>query len=157
MSNERDIFERLIKEDRYDQEARLVFSDWLEEHGYDDEALVQRSWTKEKQEAEDWLRDFAKECGKTCKNYEKVHLYGVAATEMEDKWVDITYEDVVLAGSNFVDRGESFVQFGSEEARNLMMGKIKEKYWKCWELVTGRKFEPPIEGWWGDQPFSCSC
>ena len=45
---ERQAFLDAIKDDPYDQATRLVFSDWLEEHGLDDEARVQREWTRER-------------------------------------------------------------------------------------------------------------
>ncbi len=56
MDEERQAFLDAIAADRYDQTTRLVFADWLNEHGLDDEAEVQRQWTPEKQRAEDWLR-----------------------------------------------------------------------------------------------------
>lgn len=37
-----------ISENPLDEVTHRVFADWLEENGYDDEALIQREWTAEK-------------------------------------------------------------------------------------------------------------
>lgn len=52
-------FEILLKEDPYGINLRLVYSDWLEEQGLDDEAAEHRRWTPEWQRAEDYLREYA--------------------------------------------------------------------------------------------------
>lgn len=52
-------FEEAIAENPYDRATRLVYADWLEEHGHDDEALVQREWTKEWQDAKGYLENLA--------------------------------------------------------------------------------------------------
>ncbi len=55
---EREAFLRAINELPWDDEsARLVFADWLDEHGEHDEADRQRRWLT----SERWLRDFAEE------------------------------------------------------------------------------------------------
>lgn len=47
----------------YDQTTRLVFADWLEERGYDDEAAIQRRWTEaDHTEALATLEGFAYSC-----------------------------------------------------------------------------------------------
>src|SRR5262245_19131327 len=55
-------FLAVLDRDRFDKGTRMVFSDWLEEHGYDDEAVFQRGWTREWQEARDHLLLCAAEC-----------------------------------------------------------------------------------------------
>jgi uncharacterized protein (TIGR02996 family) len=62
---DKEAFEEAILANRYDRPTRLLFSDWLEEHGYVDEAVIQRSWTPEKQQAEDWLAEHARTHGWT--------------------------------------------------------------------------------------------
>lgn len=59
MSDHRAAFEAALKENPYDATTHFVFADWLEENGFDDEAAWQRSWTRERQEAEDWLKVYA--------------------------------------------------------------------------------------------------
>ncbi len=146
---EKEAFLTAIAEDRYDQQTRWVFADWLEEHGLDDEALVQRSWTRKKQEAEDWLRDFAVKCGETCTNY--------GYKEPCDEWEKITYEMVIQVGHDYVDHGHFFTQVGSEAARDMCQGETAELFWKHWQTVTGRTKAAREEDEWMDGPFSCSC
>lgn len=149
---DRDAFLAALAEDRYDRAARLVFADWLEENGDrpgdDDLALEQRRWTPERQEAEDWLREFAEECGLTCRDYET--SYGGEGGE----WVPITFEDVLQAGHDYLDRGDYFTQRGSETARNLMTDERRELYWRHWQTLTGRTLGEETAP---DAPFSCSC
>ena len=57
---DREAFEQMIKEDRYDQTTRLVFADWLDDHDCPEEADWQRAWTPEWQKAEDYVKDFCK-------------------------------------------------------------------------------------------------
>lgn len=60
---ERDAFEKAIREGPWDEATRRVFADWLEEHGFDEEAAVQRKWTPERmREAERVLGEFARVC-----------------------------------------------------------------------------------------------
>src|SRR5262249_51543453 len=42
LQREKKAFEDAILADRYDGDTRQVFADWLEENGYDDEAVIQR-------------------------------------------------------------------------------------------------------------------
>lgn len=178
--NEKSVFEKAIQEDRYDEATRRVFGDWLEEHGFDDEAKVQREWTREKQEAEDWLRDFANKCGGTCENYNEHWISidkrykqwerttGRPIREIppeyldegivEETWVPITYEDAITAGHEALKEnsyGYGFTQMGSEEARDLMgIEETRKKFWECWELVTGVKVSDKDKE---HIVFSCSC
>ncbi len=152
MDTEKEAFLTAIAKDRYDQTTRLVFANWLEENGLDDEALIQRSWTREKQESEDWLRDYAAKCGETCTNYSDVWQEHV-----EEEWQDITYEMVVQAGHDYVNHGNYSTQVGSEKARDLMYGETAELFWKHWQTVTGRTKAAREEDEWMDGPFSCTC
>lgn len=132
--NEKEIFESAIKQNRYDQSTRLVFADWLEEHGYDDEAVVQRLWTKEKQQSEDWLREFAGTLGETCTNYDDVWQHKTKAV-----WEIIAYDMLIKVANEFLDTGEGFIQMGSEMARDILYNDtVREEFWKHFAVVTGR-------------------
>lgn len=51
-----------INAEPYDQTTRLIFADWLEERGYDDEAAVQPRWTAAGyRQAVDRLNNFAQD------------------------------------------------------------------------------------------------
>lgn len=162
MSSERKAFEDAIAKDRYDEATRKVFADWLSENGFDDEAAVQYAWTRERQEAEDWLRDFAEQAGGTIEGYD--------GTGGDEKYQPITYETVLQAAAGAlssyreaVERGEehpeywteSFTQYGSSSARDLLNSKSnREKFWRCYALVTGDSVE---KGMNEVSAFGCSC
>jgi uncharacterized protein (TIGR02996 family) len=114
MSDEPDknLFEEMIRADRYDRVTRLIFADWLEEHGHDDEAVVQRSWTIEKQLAEDWLTGYAQE-----------H--------------NLAYADLIRAAHHFLDTGETNY-VGVEVANVLFDPSRREEFWRRFETATGR-------------------
>ena len=176
---ERQAFEEALKENRYDEACHKIFADWLDEHDQPEEADWHRKWTKERQEAEDWMRDFASKCGVHCTNYseycDKVHKAyeewraagrpegGPNLEGVEENLVPITYEMVMEAATQYVDsEGEEwFTQMGSEEARDMMFSaEVRKRFWECWELLTGRKplsgedeWEMPLDR----GPFSCSC
>ena len=152
--DERRGFEQTIQVNRYDEVARRIYADWLSEQGLDDEATVQYSWTIEKQQAEDWLRGFACRCGDTCINYDEVTDLRRTSGPIEEKWVSITFEDVIQAGHDFIDNGDFFYQEGLETARDLMDKETTDLYWQHWSTYTGRSLPATYRGM---APFSCSC
>lgn len=133
----RDAFERSLKENMFDYQTRLVFADWLEENGHDDEAKEQRRMAGvEWMHSVAWLQYFAGRCGDTCTNYDVAYKNGINPV-----WVPITLEDVVEAGHAALrDKygWGGFTQFGSEKARDMMFDtNTKELFWKHWQVVTG--------------------
>lgn len=48
IDEQRQAFLDAIKDDPRDETTHRVFADWLEEHGFDDEAQFHRDWTAEK-------------------------------------------------------------------------------------------------------------
>lgn len=117
MSNEphKQAFEDAIRADPYDDVTRQVFADWLEEHGYDDEAVLQRSWTPQKQQAEDWLVEYARE-----------H--------------NLAYADLIGAANHFLDTGDTN-HLGVEVTAVLFDPNRWEEFWHRFSLVTGRNSE----------------
>jgi uncharacterized protein (TIGR02996 family) len=108
---EKKAFEDAIRADRYDGVTRKVFADWLEENGYDDEAVVQRSWTPEKQRAEDWLREYGAEC-------------------------EMYYEELIEVANNFLDKGHGYTL--SFDTPDIVFSGA-EDFWDHFALATGRK------------------
>lgn len=151
---ERAAFLAAIKHDRYDTLTRLAYADWLEERGEDDEAAEQRRQaTPVWQEADRWLHDFAAKCGETAENY------GIAYDDWDRlEWRQITYDDLIKAGHDYVREEDFFVQSGSDTARDLMQeGDNYESYWRHWETVTGCTRKAPGRYESRSAPFSCSC
>ncbi len=140
---EQESFELAIKKDRYDQTTRLVFADWLEENGLDDEALIQRSWTREKQESEDWLRDYAEDIRNT--NYYRGEGYYESYGRKE-----FSYEDLLAAARSHLETGEETAVLGlnGPDSRDTM-----EEFWQHYAIVTGTAVQ---EGY-GNTFFACDC
>lgn len=143
--SDRASFEAAIKENRYDTAIRRVFADWLDENGFDDEAVFHREWTAEWQRAEDWLRNFATTLG--------VGHY--SAYGGDDK--EITYADMMRHAKAWVDsQGDSwpeyFTQIGSENARDEMHAHADE-FWKNYAIVTKTEIDPNMDKHF----YSCSC
>jgi uncharacterized protein (TIGR02996 family) len=112
---------------RFDKTTRMVFADWLEEHGYDDEAVFQRSWTREWQEARDHLLLCAADCR-------------------------ITYDELLEAATAHLGGKE-----GDDEATLLLghdpdIVYDTETFWRAYQTVTGRETGGDRGGF-----FSCAC
>ncbi len=119
-----------IKKNPYDMTTRKILADYLEEKGYDDDALMHRNWTEEKQKSEEWLKEFAKQ-----------HT--------------VSYQDLIVAGHIWTDRNEDYdmyVQLGKESLRDTTSKEEIDKYWECWQLITGEWSTKAT-----DNPFGCTC
>src|SRR3954466_10259623 len=96
MSDEKEQFEAALKQDRYDTVTRLIYADWLEEHGEDDYAAEQRRMaTPEWCNAARGLEEIASQCGQTCTNYHEVcQEQARISQEARDRgipWEDVDY------------------------------------------------------------------
>jgi uncharacterized protein (TIGR02996 family) len=128
---ERAAFLKAIADDPYDEDTRKVFADWLEEFGFDDEAVFQRAWTPEWQRAEDRLKEFARVAG--------VSLVEVATAVQH--YLE-TGEEVVL--------DDGFQGFG---ATNQFGDEIKlEEFWEAWETWTRTTLDEVQKA---NEPFHC--
>jgi uncharacterized protein (TIGR02996 family) len=123
-----------IKENRFDMLPRKVYADWLDEHGYSDEATEQRTWTAEKERSVEWMEELA------------------ASSEMGYGDRRLTYDELIQAGRDWLRDGDYFVQIGDESLRNQFGGNADE-FWRHWQMCTGNVVPP--DKW--DSPFSCSC
>jgi uncharacterized protein (TIGR02996 family) len=142
--NEQEAFLKALAENEDDLATRMVYSDWLDDHGLHEEAERQRRWPA----AKAWLMDFAKQCGHTYPNYPH---------DTDEAPSPLTYREVLDAGTHYVESNglEYFVQIGYETARSLMShDEMRSVYWHNWSIVTGR---PLPEEYRNDSPFSCSC
>jgi uncharacterized protein (TIGR02996 family) len=118
LERERRAFEAAIRADRYDGVTRKVFADWLEENGYDDEAVLQRAWTPQKQQAEDWLEEYARQC-------------------------EMTYEELIEAANNYLDKGQG-VTLGFDTPDIVFEGS--QEFWERFSLATGRNVSDDYHG-----------
>lgn len=112
----------------YDQVTRLVFADWLNEQGRDDEAEVQRSWTKDKQEADETIASLS-------------------------LLMDISKREL-LAYGEAASNGEGFC-FSDDDAPDVMYDEtFKKQFWDAWERLHGTKVE---EEYRLANNFRCAC
>ena len=137
----REAFEKAIKDNPMDRDTRLVFADWLEENGFDDEAAVQRAWTAERhREAEAYLEHFAEECSG---GYEEI--------------IVTTVDDLIRVANGVLDRKkyswDSWIYL-NHDTPDVAYGEGLRKFWESFEVVTGR---PVPDGRRQDGFVSCSC
>lgn len=135
-ADERAAFLAALKADRYDAATHLAFADWLHEHGEDDLAAFHARWTPKWQRSRDWLEEFAAQ---------HTHPYRHNAP--------ITADDLIAAGTDYIDHGEYYVQVGSESLRDATFWNAAP-FWEHWQVVTGRRLTKEQTT---DSPFSCSC
>ncbi len=135
--SEKEGFLRAIEKDRYDQTLRLVFADWLEERGLDEEAREQREWTPEWQQSEDWLSQFAKDI-----------------TEFDCE--EVTLAEVVEAGRKYLKAGEtsnlSGFGFGATNLLGRGGSRMLEEFWRQWHVYTRTEAVPEQDYY---EPFHC--
>jgi uncharacterized protein (TIGR02996 family) len=131
---ERDAFLRALAEDEDDATTRLVYSDWLEEHGEHEEADRQRKWPA----AKEWLIRF---CRDHNPSYSQV----------------ISFEDLLELGRKAVEEArEDWLGFycGDNETMCNALRANSREFWQNWSVVTGIPVPPDVEG---KSHFSCGC
>jgi uncharacterized protein (TIGR02996 family) len=117
--DEKAAFEEAIEENPYDGTTRKVFADWLEEHGFDDEAVIQREWTPEKMRAaEEWLEKFAAECAWV-------------------EWERLTTEKLLEAANAYLDAGE-WLCLSYDTPEIALSNSGMDQFWQHFMVVTGR-------------------
>jgi uncharacterized protein (TIGR02996 family) len=112
---EKAAFEEAIAENPYDEATRKVFADWLEDHGFDDEAVLQREWAPENMRAaEQWLKELADACS-------------VGS--------ELTVEDLIAAAHAYLDSGADLCL--SVDTPRVMLNH-PEQFWGVFMVLTGR-------------------
>lgn len=158
--NHREGFKKAIVENMCDSVTRLVYADWLEENGLDDEAREQRRMSSaEWVAAVEWMHVFAEKGGYNC-------YYGDETPDSK-----ITYQIVMDAARTWVETaieesyesdgkkhswisGDYFTQHGQEGLRDLMSSqKQQDEFWKNYQIIVGQTVEKNKQG----TVFSCFC
>jgi uncharacterized protein (TIGR02996 family) len=137
--NERDAFLDALARNEDDTTTRLVYADWLDEHGEHEEADRQRKWPA----AKEWLVRFCRE-------------HNPPPDEDPEVWV-ISYEDLLQLGREAVE-GADEQGFGLSCGNNMdMCDALRDnsrEFWKNWSIVTGVPLPPDFEDTSG---FYCAC
>lgn len=152
-------FLQAIKDDPYDATTRRVYADWLEDHGFDDEARVQREWTPEKhKEAEAFVARWAKLL--SGREYEE-------DDELVDEWIaeeghrQYTPEEVLavaarhlgksLDGYAGADRDWIGLRFDTPD--EITSARQRKLFWRHFQTLTGT----PVEDGFDSRFVSCGC
>lgn len=133
-NKEEQAFRKALAENKYDEALHRVFADWLEEQGYDDDALFHRTWTPEWQRAWDAMEKLARDNGEGA-----------------------SVEELLAAGRTFLDQNGltttvGFMGFGLSELDFENEG-VRQEFWKNFSIIEKREVdeETAREAW----PFNC--
>jgi uncharacterized protein (TIGR02996 family) len=132
--SEREAFLRAIAANEEDILVRLVFADWLDDHGEHEEAERQRKWT----EAKKWLDDIC-----------KVHRArsGGGQEFTYDQLLDFGRRVSTMANAEIVfsvdDDDDDSIPSGYDIIRAIR-DQIPE-FWKAWSVVTGLPVNTNVE------------
>lgn len=140
MRPEQQAFEDALAADRYDGTLHLVYADWLDEQGSDELAQYHRTWTPQRQTAEDQLRQMAAIC-------------------------ETTYEGLLAAAREFLKNPRDASRFGlsMEASERIWHEGYEGRFWQNYALVTGEELpaELPVteeaDEWGSDDFFRCDC
>ena len=144
MSDMRQAFLDAITADPYDLHTRKVFADWLDEFGDEkdaDLAVVQRSWTKEKQDAIVWLTQYGSELGSEWDEDEDEDEYKPRA---------MTYDELIEAANAYITKGEDYCLPSTTPDR---VYEDNDEFWRRYELATGEKVAEEKKSTF----FRCAC
>lgn len=170
MMDARQTFLEQIAEDDMNEESHLVYADWLEENGEDEEADRQRKYVPAKQ----WIIDL---CERLCNNRaKKIKEYmedwpedyeDQTLEEACDNYYDkITYDELMEIATEAIEKnpdkpwiGNGHMNWGGKESimndfsNDYSPGEQVKEFWKNWEIVTGLQGpEDPLS-----VGYSCAC
>jgi uncharacterized protein (TIGR02996 family) len=138
---ERKAFLKALKKNEDDSTARLVYADWLDEHGEHEEADRMRKWDAAKK----WIVKFCKK-------------HNPPDEDDEDEW-HITYADMIELGREAVANankkaGESPFSCGNNMRMVDALQDNSKEFWKNWSIITGIPVTPDAEE---KIYFACAC
>jgi uncharacterized protein (TIGR02996 family) len=111
--SERDAFLRALAENEDDTTVRLVYSDFLDDHGEHEEADRQRKWPA----ATEWLVRFGKE---------------------NSRYEEISYEGLIAFGRRVVkEESSSGRTYLDNECMWHALQANSQEFWQNWSIVTG--------------------
>jgi uncharacterized protein (TIGR02996 family) len=140
--NERDAFLKALAKNEDDTPTRMVYADWLDEHGEHEEADRQRKWPA----AKAWLVKFCRK-------------HNPAASEDPDDWTwVISYEELVELGRQAIEgagrRKEYELLCGNNMDMCDALRANSQEFWKNWSIVTGIPLPQDVEN---RNHFTCAC
>ena len=133
---ERTAFLKALAENEDDTRVRLIYADWLDEHGEHEEADRQRKWPA----AKAWLVQFCRDNN--------------PSPDEEDpyEWV-ISYAELIELGRGAVQGGHDFSCGNNMSMCDALRDNYRE-FWRNWSVVTGIPLPPDLEE---VSRFRCAC
>lgn len=136
--NQRKAFLKALDSNEDDTSTRMVYADWLDEHGEHEEADRQRKWPA----AKAWFVRF-------CEQHNSDE-YG------PEEWA-IQYQDLIELGKEAVKDADGD-RFGFSCGNNMTMSyalnQHTHEFWKNWSIITGIHLAADAES---KCYFSCAC
>ena len=136
--NERAGFLKLLAENEDDTTTRLVYADWLDDHGEHEEADRQRKWPA----AKEW---FVRFCQKNN-----------PSPDDPDERI-IPYKELIELGRGAVEQSDGKEYWFSCGSNLTMCAALRadcREFWENWSIVTGIPLLPDVEE---KSRFSCGC
>lgn len=138
--NLQNAFLKALAENEDDTTTRLIYADWLDEHGKHEEADRQRKWPA----AKGWLVEF-------CRDHNP-------SPGDEDPYLQVlSYADLIELGREAIEETDE-ERLGFHCGNNdIMCDALREnsqEFWKNWSILTGIPLPPDVEG---ISYFSCAC
>ena len=135
--NERDGFLKALEENEDDTSIRLVYADWLDDHGEHEEADRQRKWPA----AKAWL---VRLCRDNNPDPDEEDPYEMV----------ISYEDLIELGREAAERGEFGFSCGNNMSMCDALRADSREFWENWSIVTGIPVPPDVED---RSYYGCAC
>jgi uncharacterized protein (TIGR02996 family) len=168
---DREVFLQALADNPDDVDVRLVFADWLDDHGEHEEADRQRKWPAAKQ----WFVRLCQE-NNPPPDYEEpraftyeeviemgrhaIHRvlstceYGIPLETLEqmlcDGWETLENAKMIAPA----DRWSFNFYFGNNEDMLEAIATNAREYWTNWSIITGIPLPPGVEA---KSRFSCAC
>jgi len=146
----REAFLRALDANEDDVTMRLVYADWLEEHGEIEEAERQRAWPA----AKEWLVKFYKESWEN----EKVQLskYGIDPIDSDGEWPGSigSYEEMMAQAREAADRGFDCMECGNSNWLCDALRSRQVEFWKNSCIVAGYRLPDDMAD---KGHFRCAC
>lgn len=145
-------FEKALAENEDDTATRLVYADWLDEHGQHEEADRQRKWPT----AKAWLLKLCEE-----------HFHESEDDNAPEYFTVIDYKDLIQRGwwafESYLEELEMDDEF-DEPSMHISCGNNftlcdalrngSLAFWTNWSIVTGMPLPEDVEA---KSSYSCAC
>lgn len=151
--SERKAFLKALKKNEDDTTTRLVFADWLDDHGEHEEANRHRKWPA----AKEWLVKFCEENNPPEPDIDPEELLESDPEALLDYEYPISYSDLLELGKEAIKSGGKrgyWLSCGNNMGMSEALSANCAEFWKNWSIVTGIPLPPDVEE---NSSFSCAC